>query len=268
MVHRDDGVVAGLGDVLQALDLETEEGAEHDREKIVQPAGRHGAADDEGDDKVGDAEKRKQDRHAEAELLQHGEQQGADDHEGGIQHVDGGDDAGAVVGAGPGLHRGKRRHDEQAAGDRQAGEIDGNVNAVRRGEIIADAERMGRRHNGRNRPAKIEAEQAEQHGADQRRQQNDAPGGEPRGETGADGDGDGEDGEEESDDPRGAADVERHQRRQQRQHQRADQPEPARHQRTPPQPRLAAYVFDEHPGGDEDVAVDRQGAARLHRSAG
>ena len=55
------------------------------------------------------------------------------DHEGGVEHVDGGDDAGAVVGAGPGLHRGEGRHDEQPAGDGEAGEIDGEVNAARRG---------------------------------------------------------------------------------------------------------------------------------------
>ncbi len=42
-----------------------------------------------------------------------------------------------------------------------------------------------------------------------------------------------------------AADVERHQRRQQRHHQRADEPEPARHQPAPPQPRFGADVFDQ-----------------------
>ncbi len=66
-----------------------------------------------------------------AELLQHGKDDRAGDHEGGIEHVDGGDDAGAVVGAGPGLHRRERRHDEQAARDREAGKVDGDVDAVR-----------------------------------------------------------------------------------------------------------------------------------------
>ena len=54
----------------------------------------------------------------------------ADHHEGGVEHVDGGDDAGAAIGAGPGLHRGEGRHDEQAAGDRKPGEIDGDANAA------------------------------------------------------------------------------------------------------------------------------------------
>ena len=55
----------------------------------------------------------------------------AADHEGGVEHVDGGDDAGAPVGAGPGLHRREGRHDVEAAGDRQAGEIDHHAEAAR-----------------------------------------------------------------------------------------------------------------------------------------
>ena len=54
------------------------------------------------------------------------------DHEGGVEHVDGGDDARAAVGAGPGLHRREGRHDEQAAGDREAGEIDRDADAASR----------------------------------------------------------------------------------------------------------------------------------------
>ena len=67
-----------------------------------------------------------------------------------------------------------------------------------------------------------------------------------------------EDRQEDGDDALAAANVEGHQRRQQRQHQRADEPEPARHHGAPPQPRLAADVFDERPGRGEDIAVDRQ----------
>ena len=102
------------------------------------------AGDDDRDDKVGDADQREQERRAEAELLQHREDDRADHHEGGVEHVDGRDDAGAVVGAGPGLHRGEGRHDEQAARDREAGEVDGDVNAVRRREIAGNVEWAGR----------------------------------------------------------------------------------------------------------------------------
>ncbi len=45
-------------------------------------------------------------------------------HEGGVEHVDAGHHARTAVGAGPGLHGGEHRHDEQAARDREAGEID------------------------------------------------------------------------------------------------------------------------------------------------
>ena len=58
MIERDDGVVAGLVDVLQAFDFEPEEGAEHDGEKIVQPARRHGQPDSDGDREVGGADQR------------------------------------------------------------------------------------------------------------------------------------------------------------------------------------------------------------------
>ena len=60
-------------------------------------------------------------------------------HEGGIEHVDGGDHARAAVGAGPGLHRREQRHDEQAARDRKPGEIDREANAAQRAENAAEA---------------------------------------------------------------------------------------------------------------------------------
>ncbi len=127
MVHRDDGVVAGLGDVLQAGDFEPVEGAEDDREQIVQPARRHAAGDEHGDDQIGDADEDEEQRHAQAERLQHAEDDGAHHHEGGVEHIDRGDDAGAMIGTGPGLQRREGRDDEQAAGDGEAGEIDGDM---------------------------------------------------------------------------------------------------------------------------------------------
>ena len=70
-------------------------------------------------------------------------------------------------------------------------------------------------------------------GADQGRQQDDAAGCEPGGEARADRDGDGEDREIGGDHLLVAAEHVLHQRRHQRQHDRADEPEPARHQRRP-----------------------------------
>ena len=174
-----------LVDVLQALDFEPKERAEHDRKKIVQPARRHGQPDGDGDREVGGADEREQERRAEPELLQEREHDRADDHEGGVEHVDRGHDAGAAIGAGPDLHRGKDRNDEKPAGDRQPGEIDGDMDAVRRGKIAGDGQRSCRRHDGGGGPAEVEREQAEQHRGDHRRQQHDAPRGEPGGKTGA-----------------------------------------------------------------------------------
>ena len=64
VIERDDGSGTGLVDVLQAFDLEPEEGAEHHGEEIVHPARRHGAADDDGDDQSSSAEQHEAHRHA------------------------------------------------------------------------------------------------------------------------------------------------------------------------------------------------------------
>ena len=148
-----------------------------------------------------------QEWHAEAKLLQQAEHQRADNHEGGVEHIDGGDDAGAAIGTRPGLHGGECRHDEQAAGDREAGEIDGDVDRARRREIVPEVDRACRMRKRRRGPAEIEREQAEQYAADQRRQQHDAPVREPRGKARSDRNRDRKNGEEERDDARGAADL-------------------------------------------------------------
>ena len=56
-----------------------------------------------------------------------------------------GDHAGAAVGAGPGLHRGEGRHDEQAAGDREPGEIDRDAEAAGRARTPRDDQPARRR---------------------------------------------------------------------------------------------------------------------------
>ncbi len=51
-------------------------------------------------------------------------------HEGGIEHVDGGDHArDTAFRAGPGLHGGESGHDEQAAGNGEARHVDCNTDA-------------------------------------------------------------------------------------------------------------------------------------------
>ena len=170
-----------------------------------------------------------------------------------------GDDAGAAVGAGPGLHRGEGRHDVEAAGDREAGEIDHHAHAAARS-----------RTPRRRRPARAPAACRRWSSRDRSRTRRAAtaptsvgritmrPADEPGGEARADRDRDREHREDTRHDFLGAAEHGLHQRRQQRQHDRADQPEPARHQRAPPQPAVAAQMPQQPAGGGGDVDGDLQ----------
>ena len=117
---------------------------------------------------------------------------------------------------------------------------------------------LARRDDRRRGPREIEREQAQQDAGDKRRQENDAPMRQPCRETRADRHRDREDRQEDGDDALAAANVEGHERRQQRQHQRANEPEPARHHGAPPQSRLAADIFDERAGRGENIAPDHQ----------
>ena len=128
-------------------------------------------------------------------------------HEGGVEHIDARHHAGAAVDTGPGLHRREGRHDEQAAGDSEDGEIDADVNAARGGEETDDAERSSAVDEIMAGPAEIDGEHTEQHGADQCRQDDDAPGRKPGGETGAERDCDREDRQEHVDEMLSAAEV-------------------------------------------------------------
>ena len=245
VIECDNRVVSGLGDVIEAGHFEAEKRTEHDREKIVKPARRHGQADRHRDREIGEADQCEQNRRAVAELLQHGENDGAGDHEGGIEHIDRGDHAGAPIGAGPDLHGGEDRHDEQAAGNREAGEIDGDVEAVARGKKRPERHWARRRHDRRSGPAEVEREQPKENRGDQRRQQHDAAGREPGRKAGADCDRDRKDRQKQRHDFFAAADGEGDERRQQREDQRANEPEPAGDKRAPPQPRIGADVFDQ-----------------------
>ena len=103
----------------------------------------------DGDEQVGDAEQDEQRRRRHAGRLQdRDDDRAATAMNGGVEHVDGRDHAGAAVGAGPGLHRGEGRHDEQAAGDGEAGEIDRDVDAAagaRRSPVAVEVRRSASR---------------------------------------------------------------------------------------------------------------------------
>src|SRR5215471_1091790 len=94
----------------------------------------------------------------------------------------------AAVGASPGLHRREGRHDEQAAGDGDPGQIEHKPDAAHARENRDITIQPGNRPRAERREAEVEGEQAQQHGADQRRQQNDPPGCEPGRKSRADGD--------------------------------------------------------------------------------
>ena len=80
--------------------------------------------------KLAGAEQHEQARRRHPGHLQQRDDHRAARHEGGIEHVDAGHDPRAAVGAGPGLHGRKDRHDEQAAGDREPGQVDREANAA------------------------------------------------------------------------------------------------------------------------------------------
>jgi hypothetical protein len=154
------------------------------------------------------------------------------------------------------LCRREGRHDEDAAGDSEAGEIDANAPGRHACEEGADILRRLMRDDARDCPAEIEREQAHHHAGDRHRQQHDAPARQEGADAGADRDRDREDAEIGRNDHFGAAHAVLHQRGQKRHHHRADQPEQRDHDAGPPQPGIAPQILQEIAGRAQDVAVD------------
>ena len=268
MVERDDDVGAGVVEIVEAPHFDPEQRAVDDRQRVAERARRHGAADGDGDQQACDAEQEKQLRRGHSGFLQDRHDDGAARHEGGVEHIDRGHHAGAAVGAGPGLHRREDRHDEQAAGDGEPGEVERKSEAAGGAEDREVAFEPGDRRRAVRRPAEVDGEQAQQHRTDQGRQQNDAPGREPGRQPRADGDRNREDRQAGRDHLLVAAEHVLDQRRHQRERDRADQPEPAGHQRAPPQPRILAQELQQTGGGGEDVLLHHEVRRRLRRCAG
>ena len=147
VIERDDDVGAGFGEVVDALHLDPEQRAVDDRERVAERARRHGAADGDRHQQAADAEQQEQVRGRHAGGLQQRDDQRARGHEGGIEHVDGGHHPRAAVGAGPGLHRREHRHDEQAARDREPGQVDRQTDAAPRAEQREKARKIGDRRD-------------------------------------------------------------------------------------------------------------------------
>ena len=120
MVERDDAVGRNIVQVFQALHFRAENRAIEDEQEIVERPRRHGEGDGDGDGEIEQTETQEERRDAHAELLQQRDHDRRRHHERGVEHIDGGDHARAAIRAGPGLHGRECRHDEQAAGDREA----------------------------------------------------------------------------------------------------------------------------------------------------
>ena len=159
----------------------------------------------------------------------------------------------AIIGAGPGLHRGERGHDEQPARNRQPGEIDRRADAGKAGNISAGPRRTTAGGTPHTPMPRSSGKNAEQHRAGERRAEHDAPARDRRGKRRADADRDRKQREIGGGGVFVAADRILDQRRQQRQHDDADEPEPARHHGAPPQPRIGAQMADQRGGRGGDV---------------
>src|SRR6185437_5919222 len=108
-------------------------------------------------------------RHGNAVCLHERDDNRRAGHERRIEHIDRSDRTRAIVGAGPSLHCGEGRHDEQPAGNGKPGKIDGGAKADRRCEDFTRRTRRQRWHHATGCQPEIEREGAEQHRASQGR---------------------------------------------------------------------------------------------------
>ena len=88
MIERDDDIRAGLVEIVDALDLDSEQRAKDDRQRIAERARRHGPADRDRDQQTANAEHDEQARRGHPGRLQECDDERAHRHEGGIEHVD------------------------------------------------------------------------------------------------------------------------------------------------------------------------------------
>ncbi len=271
VVQGDDRVGTGGLEVLPAVDLEPIEDAEHQHAEIAQRIGRQHGQDPDRGAEAGDAEDQEDRREAGAELLQHDGRDEAGDDAGGIQHVDGGDHASALVRRRPGLHRGEGGNDVKAAGHRQQQEIEPDVpGAPSREEDGGRQQRPHRfgameRRGVMERRGEIERDQAEHRGGDRGRQHQRAPGQQPGGEAGAERDADREQRVVDVEDDGVAAETQLDDRRQQRVDDHRHGPEQAGDDRAAPKPPVGAQRAQQAPCRCRDVGFHLQGRRRLPR---
>ena len=258
MVEGQDRIGPGLGDVVEALDLEAVEGPEDDGQHVPEGAGRQREEDGRGGRKIGKADEADEYRGMEPRGLQQRHDHGTADHEDRGEDIHGPDGARPLRRAAPHLQGGKDRHDEQPGRNRQAEHVDRGVQASGMAQECRRPEKFGRERGPSGHEGQIDREEPHQGGRDRGRQQDHAPCRQPGRERRADGDADRKHRDQHGDG--GFASPERvlDQRRQQGQDHGAYQPEPAGIKGAAPQAILAPEVAEEVGGRTEDVGIDPQ----------
>ena len=115
---------------------------------------------------LADGEDEKEVGCADAAHLQAGDGEGADDHRARRHDVDPADHAGAFLRRAPRLHGGEGGNDEEAAGDGDAEEIDGDVEGRAAREKHGEAALAGRRCAGAGDQGEVEHEGAHDEGGE------------------------------------------------------------------------------------------------------
>ncbi len=168
------------------LHLHPEQHPVDNRQQIVECARRHRAADDDGDKKLATASMRKSTGMPTPSFCSDATTSAPSAMKEALNTLTAAMTRARKADARPGLHRGKGRHDVKAAAKRQPGHCDRDFDAAIRSEHDARIERMRRRREAVGRKSEHERENAEQNRAEHRQQQDDAPAGQPRGETRSD----------------------------------------------------------------------------------
>jgi hypothetical protein len=133
MVGRDQHAGAGGGQIFQAADLDAKQRAEQQRAEIAHAFLAPGRQHEPDHAEARDREPEEYPGHGQTSGLQQRHEQRADDHEGGLQHIAGGDDTRPLGRRAPGLNGGKRRDHEQTAAEGKDEEVGQHAKTAGRG---------------------------------------------------------------------------------------------------------------------------------------
>jgi hypothetical protein len=270
MIGRDQHAGAGRRQIFQSANFGAEQGAEQQRAEIAHaflaPFAEHEPHRAEARDRKAEEDPAQR----KTTGLQHRDEDRAHHHEGRLQHIAGGNHAGALGGRRPGLDCGEGRHHEQSAAEGKHREVGQHPHSRER-SCEGRGGDVGAAHGLRDRPGEIEADNAHDDGADRHQRQIGADVTELRREQGADRDADGEHCETKRHHALAAANDVLDQCRQQRKHDRADQPEPGDDDHAIPKPRLAIERLQQADGRGPWIRRDgevRGGGGRRRNARG